>query len=33
MYLTSGSRVRQPLGMVIYDRDGKVMSKARVFCS
>jgi len=33
LYLTSGSRVRQPLSMAINDRDGKVMSKARLFCS
>jgi hypothetical protein len=30
--LNSGSRVRQPLGIVIYDPDGRVVNKAKVLC-
>lgn len=30
--LSSGTRVRQPLGVVIRDRQGKVLSRAKVFC-
>jgi len=30
--LNSGSRVRQPLGIVIYDPEGKVVNKAKVLC-
>lgn len=31
--LNSGSRVRQPLGVVLVDESGKVVSKAKVLCS
>jgi hypothetical protein len=33
MYLNSGTHVRQPLGVIVFDADGKVMSKAKVLCA
>lgn len=31
--LTNGTRVRQPLGLVVRDKDGRVISKAKVLCA
>ena len=31
--LSNGTRVRQPLGMVVRDNDGRVISKAKVLCA
>lgn len=31
-YLTSGTHVSQPLGVIVYDRQGAVLRKARVLC-
>lgn len=33
MPLTHGTHVRQPLGTIVFARDGKVLSKAKVLCS
>ncbi|MFO0980843.1 MAG: hypothetical protein U1E76_03675 [Planctomycetota bacterium] len=30
--LNMGSRVKQPLGVVLLDKDGKVLSRAKVWC-
>ncbi len=30
--LSSGTCVRQPLGVIVRDREGKVLSRAKVFC-
>jgi hypothetical protein len=33
LYVTAGTHVQQPLGVIVYDKGGKVISKARVLCS
>jgi hypothetical protein len=33
LYVTAGTHVQQPLGVVVYDKGGRVISKARVLCS
>ena len=30
--LSRGTRVRQPLGLIVWDADGRLISKAKVFC-